>query len=53
MEAVILYEQALPQLPYLDLRQTLMQIIDEEKGHAEHLTGVTLKHDPNPYDGLM
>ncbi len=53
LEAVVLYEQELQQMPYVDLRQTLMNIIDEEKGHTEHLTSVVLKYDPDPYNGLV
>ena len=53
LEAVILYEQLLPQLPYLDLRQTLLNIISAEKDHTEHLTSLVLKYDPDPYNDLI
>lgn len=52
LEAVVLYEEQLQHMPYLDLRQTLQNIISDEKGHAEHLTRLLLKYDPDPYDGL-
>ena len=52
MEAVILYEEQLPEYPHRDIRETLKMIIDEEKGHAEHLTRLLLKYDPDPYDDL-
>jgi rubrerythrin len=51
-EAVILYEEEMPQLPYLDIRMTLQTIISEEKGHAEHLTQLLLEYDPDRYNGL-
>lgn len=52
MEAVILYEQYLACIPYFDVRCTLFSIINEEKGHAEHLTQILLKYDTDKYDGL-
>jgi rubrerythrin len=52
MEAVILYEPYLSELPHKDLRDTLHSIIEEEKGHAEHLTRLVLKYDPDVYDEL-
>lgn len=53
LEAVILYEQQLDSIPYQDIRYALFSIINEEKGHAEHLTQLLLKYDPNKYDGLV
>lgn len=53
LEAVILYEADLSRYPYKDIRTTLVSIIDEEKGHAEHLTGLLLKYDPDSYDELV
>lgn len=52
LEAVILYEQELSMLPYQDVRDALYSIINEEKGHAEHLTQLLLKYDADKYDGL-
>jgi rubrerythrin len=51
-EAVILYEQLLNVLPSEDMRNTLCSIINEEKGHSEHLTELLLKYDTDKYDGL-
>jgi rubrerythrin len=51
-EAVILYEQHLAYIPYNDIRAALVSIINEEKGHAEHLTQLLLKYDPDKYNGL-
>ena len=51
-EAVILYEEQLLEFPYLDIRTTLQSIINEEKGHAEHLTQLLLEYDPDMYNGL-
>lgn len=51
-EAVILYEQYLAYVPYNDIKYTLYSIINEEKGHAEHLTQLLLKYDTDKYNGL-
>jgi rubrerythrin len=51
-EAVVLYEQYLAMIPYMDIRNALTNIINEEKGHAEHLTQLLLKYDSDKYDGL-
>ncbi|MFV3010875.1 ferritin family protein [Clostridium botulinum] len=52
LEAVILYERHLQSIPYCDIRHVLRSIIDEEKGHAEHLTQLLLKYDTDKYNGL-
>jgi rubrerythrin len=52
MEAVVFYEPYMSELPHKDLRDTLHYIINEEKGHAEHLTRLLLKYDPDIYDDL-
>lgn len=52
LEAVLLYEQHLASIPYTDIRNVLYSIINEEKGHAEHLTQLLLKYDPDNYNGL-
>jgi len=51
-EAVILYEPQLASIPYYDVRYALYSIINEEKGHAEHLTQLLLKYDSTKYNGL-
>jgi rubrerythrin len=53
LEAVILYEEELPGLLQKDIRLILHSIILEEKGHAEHLTKLLLKYDPDAYDALV
>lgn len=53
LEAVILYEQQLAIIPYPDVSHTLYSIINDEKGHAEHLTRLLLKYDPDEYNGLQ
>ncbi|ABX42166.1 ferritin family protein [Lachnoclostridium phytofermentans] len=52
LEAVILYEQHLDEIPYSDVKYALYSIINEEKGHAEHLTQLLLKYDIQKYNGL-
>lgn len=52
LEAVILYEEHLASIPYNDVRHALHSIINEEKGHAEHLTQLLLKYDTDKYNGL-
>ena len=52
MEAVILYEPDLMKFKQKDIIATLRSIINEEKGHAEHLTKLLLKYDPDAYDSL-
>lgn len=52
LEAIILYEEQLLKMSNQDARKTLQAIIDEEKGHTEHLTQLVLKYDPDPYDDL-
>ncbi len=52
MEAVILYEPDLNKFSHKDIVTTLQSIIDEEKGHAEHLTRLLLKYDPDAYNSL-
>ena len=51
-EAVILYEEQLASMPFHDVRNALYSIINEEKGHAEHLTQLLLKYDIDKYNGL-
>jgi rubrerythrin len=52
LEAVILYEQMMANIPYHDVRQVIYSIINEEKGHTEHLTQLLLKYDLDKYNGL-
>jgi rubrerythrin len=51
-EAVILYEPQLDSIEYPDVKHALYSIINEEKGHSEHLTQLLLRYDPDKYDGL-
>lgn len=51
-EAVLLYEQHLATIPYPDVSYVLYSIINDEKGHAEHLTQLLLKYDTQKYNGL-
>lgn len=52
LEAVILYESDIQKYPYRDIRTIVRAVINDEKGHAEHLTRLLLKYDPDPYDEL-
>ncbi len=52
LEAIVLYEQHLAIIPYDDVRYALYSIINEEKGHVEHLTQLLLKYDIDKYNGL-
>jgi rubrerythrin len=52
LEAVVLYEAECSEFPHKDIRTILHAIIVEEKGHAEHLTELLLKYDPDEYDQL-
>jgi rubrerythrin len=52
LEAVVLYEAEFADFPHKDIRTILHAIIVEEKGHAEHLTRLLLKYDPDEYDQL-
>ena len=52
LEAVVLYEELLSTIPYADMRYTISSIVKDEKEHAEHLTLLLLKYDPDKYDGL-
>ncbi len=51
-EASILYEDLAEHISQSDVKETLLHISAEEKGHAEHLTRLLLKYDPDKYDGL-
>lgn len=53
LEAVILYEQMLAIIPYHDVQYVIYSIINDEKGHAEHLTQLLLKYDSDKYNGLQ
>ena len=52
LEASVLYEQLAGEVAIRDVRRTLMEISDEEKEHAEHLTRLLLTYDSHRYDGL-
>ncbi|KGM95288.1 rubrerythrin [Clostridium novyi A str. 4552] len=49
LEAVILYEQHLAEIPYTDIRETLQKIVYEEKEHLEELTLVLTNYDKEKY----
>ncbi|KEH97075.1 ferritin family protein [Clostridium massiliodielmoense] len=49
LEAVILYEQHLAEIPYTDIRETLQKIVYEEKEHLEELTLVLTNYDKGKY----
>lgn len=49
LEAVILYEDEIAEIPQKDIRAALQKIIDDEKEHTEHLTQVLQHFDPDPY----
>ncbi|WP_010241282.1 rubrerythrin [Clostridium arbusti] len=52
-EAVILYEQHLVEFHQQDVRHVFYLIASDEKEHAEHLTQVLLKYDPDKYGSLI
>lgn len=52
LEASILYEDLAEQVQQRDVKETLLSVSAEEKGHVEHLTRLLLKYDADPYDGL-
>lgn len=52
LEAVILYEQIMAEMPYQDIRDTFYTIITAEKEHTEHLTKLLVSLDKDEYDGI-
>ena len=52
LEAIILYEQHIMEIPYKDVKDIFLEIINDEKEHVEELTMVLLKYDEDCYDGL-
>ncbi|MDR3564882.1 MAG: ferritin family protein [Negativicutes bacterium] len=52
LEAIILYEQELADIPCDDIRHVLYLVAREEKGHVEYLTQLLLKYDVDNYDSL-
>lgn len=52
LEAVILYEQLLCEMPYQDVREVFQAVIPVEKEHMEHLTKLMVFMDTDRYDGL-
>ncbi len=50
LEAVILYEEELAEFQQKDIRSALQAIIDDEKGHTEHLTQILLKYDSDSHN---
>lgn len=49
LEAVILYEQQVSQIPIIDVKQVFNEIIADEKEHTEELTLALLHYDKNKY----
>lgn len=52
LEAIILYEQHLSQIPYKDVRDVFKKVISDEKEHAEELTVTLLRLDRDKYGPL-
>lgn len=52
LEAVILYEQIVMEMPFQDIREIFSSIIKAEKEHAEHLTKLLVGLDSDTYDGI-
>lgn len=49
LEAIILYEQHLVQIPTKDGKELFAEIIGDEKEHMEELTLLLLEYDPHSY----
>lgn len=52
LEAVILYEQILYEMPYQDIREVFQEVITAEKEHTEHLTKLLISFDKDKYYNL-
>ena len=53
LEAVILYEQVMWEMPYQDIKDVFQTVITVEKEHLEHLTKMLVTFDPQSYNGLQ
>ncbi|MCY6370022.1 ferritin family protein [Clostridium ganghwense] len=49
LEAIILYEQHLIEIPHKDIKQTFIDVIADEKEHVEELTLVLMHYDKDKY----
>ncbi|OFI01509.1 rubrerythrin [Clostridium acetireducens DSM 10703] len=49
LEAVILYEQHIVEIPFKRVRDVFLEVINDEKEHLEELTAVLLKYDKDKY----
>jgi rubrerythrin len=49
LEAVILYEQHMLQIPNKEVKEVYYEIIGDEKEHTEELTLLLMKYDKNQY----
>ncbi|AZR73261.1 rubrerythrin [Anoxybacter fermentans] len=49
LEAIILYEQHITEIPCKEVREVFHKIINDEKEHVEELTIVLLKYDKDKY----
>lgn len=49
LEAVILYENHVAQIPFFDIKETFNEIIADEKEHTEELTLALLHYDKDTY----
>lgn len=52
LEAVVLYEQILYEMPYQDIREVFQIVIAAEKEHTEHLTKLLISFDQDKYNNL-
>lgn len=52
LEAVILYEQHVIQIPYFDVKKIYRDIVSDEKEHLEELTAFLVKYDVDKYGPL-
>ncbi|MCY6959187.1 ferritin family protein [Clostridium brassicae] len=49
LEAIILYEEHLMEIPYKDIKETFMKVIEDEKEHVEELTLLLMHYDKDKY----
>lgn len=49
LEAVILYEQHIMEIPIPDIRETFLKVINDEKEHTEELTRLLIHYDKDKY----
>lgn len=49
LEAIVLYEQHLVEVPYKDIKETFRKVINDEKEHSEELTALLMHYDKDKY----